>query len=326
MNDITLLVNPKSSKYDFRIMKKCEKLLTQKGNNVKIMRTSNISSAFIPNFEQKLHKAQLNSDMVICYGGDGIYGLMCRYFNRNLQTCPIGFIPIGTANDMAENLNISTNPVEATEQILDGTVKEHDIISVNNVGFGYVSAFGPITNTTYEIDPSLKKRLGKFGYVINAKDDIKNVILQKHKPYKISYTTNGKKVNTEALIGLVTNAKKFSGISLYDDVKLDDGLFEMLLIKPEIIDVAPNIIKDFIFSFSKNKSSSLIEDYPDVFETVQTDDLKITFDNTPEKPFNNDGDKGLVLSDDNKDVHYKINSSIDLLVPSNKIKTKRLCH
>ena len=312
-----MIINDKSSKYNFKIMEKCKNLILENNMKVKTLHTSKNKNIFIEDFENKLIQSSKHSDAVICYGGDGIYGLICNTLNKNEQTAPIGFVSIGTANDMATNLGLEKDPIECTNQILNGIIKKQDIITVNNEGFGYVSAFGPITNTTYNTNPQMKKKLGKLSYILNAKNEIIKVIKKKYEPYKITYLANNKLKNTECLIGLITNAKKFSGIKLYDNIKLNDGKFEMLLIKPNIIDIAPKVIKDFLKSYYKEANINIIQKYPDIFESISTNDLKIAFENPPKAPLNNDGDAGITLSSKNNILHYQTKKKIKLLLPKN---------
>ena len=67
-------------------------------------------------------------DMVVCLGGDGTLSETCTGMMRlGEQKRPIGYIPLGTANDVARTLKISHKPTEAAEQIMRGRPQSYDV-------------------------------------------------------------------------------------------------------------------------------------------------------------------------------------------------------
>ncbi|MBQ9011464.1 MAG: hypothetical protein IJ093_02325 [Bacilli bacterium] len=309
----TMLINPKSSKYNAKVIENCKSIIQDKGYNLDVVFPDETN--FLQSFYQKASKANENSDLVMTYGGDGFFGLYQNILHQEGQNAIISHIPMGTANDMALNLGITPKTIEATKDTLEGTVEERDIVTSNDIAFGYVSTFGHITNIPYDTPANLKK-IGPAGYLVAALPDILKLINGKYKTYQITITTPTKKQKMECLLGAVSNAKGFGGVELYPSASQNDGKFEVLLVKPQIIKKVPKLIKDFSYALIKSKRTPLniFENYQDEIEFFQTDFLQIDFEQSPEKPFDNDGDKGPLLKQ-GEPITYQTKQKCKLLLP-----------
>ena len=96
-------------------------------------------------------------DLVICCGGDGtlnetINGLMSAGAN-----IPIGYLPMGSTNDLAVTLGIPTKLNEAAELIASGHTNGYDVGDYNGHQFSYVACFGPGTKISYSTPQKMKK-------------------------------------------------------------------------------------------------------------------------------------------------------------------------
>lgn len=172
-------------------------------------------------------------DLVVCCGGDGtlnetINGIMA--LNKRI---PIGYIPTGSTNDLACTIGIPTDVPKATDLILDGHRNGYDIGLFNNKFFSYVASFGPATNLSYETPQALKNLLGHSAYMINGLVLRLIPTLRDVKPMHIRFEYDGGVIDDTFFFGAVSNATSVGGIFKYDenDVKLDDGLFEVILVR-----------------------------------------------------------------------------------------------
>ena len=107
-------------------------------------------------------------DLVICCGGDGtlnetINGLMSAGAN-----IPIGYLPMGSTNDLAVTLGIPTKLNEAAELIASGHTNGYDVGDYNGHQFSYVACFGPGTKISYSTPQKMKNLLGYSAYMING--------------------------------------------------------------------------------------------------------------------------------------------------------------
>lgn len=99
-----------------------------------------------------------NFETVACIGGDGTLSEVVSGLMRIENPPRLGYIPMGTANDVATTLALPKNDtVAAAERILYGIAHPYDI-----GGFGedrfftYIAAFGAFTSASYETPQSQK--------------------------------------------------------------------------------------------------------------------------------------------------------------------------
>ncbi len=169
-------------------------------------------------------------NMVVVSGGDGtlnevIRGNMTFSSEKRLA---IGYIPAGTVNDFASNMNISKDMIKSAENIVKGTPFRCDVGKFNNKNFLYVAAFGAFTNVSYETPQQNKNVLGQFAYFLEG-------IKQLHTlpSYNIKVTFDDEMLEGEFILGFVSNSNHIAGFNTMKAFKaeLNDGLFEVILVK-----------------------------------------------------------------------------------------------
>ena len=177
----------------------------------------------------------------------------------------IGFISLGTMNDFARTIKLSTKKTFLAKNIDEGTIIPSDIGTFNNSYFNYVAAFGAFTPVSYVTSQKLKRRFGKLAYFIVA---IK--YLNKIRGYKMTIEVEGESVTDEFIFGSISNSKSIGGFEWFkkSGVKINDGEFEMLFIKkPRNIWGYIKTIFAILFKQHHKK---------EYFEYYQSDKIKIT--------------------------------------------------
>ena len=168
-------------------------------------------------------------DRVVCAGGDGtlsetVTGLM------SLSAPPLlGYIPFGSTNDCAVNLNLPKVPTQAALiAAQDGVPRESDIGKLNGSPFVYVAAFGAFTQVAYGTSQDLKNTFGHLAYVMEGIASLPTIA-----PYHIKVEYDGNVLEDDFYFGMVSNSFSIGGLKLpaKEQVVLDDGLFEVDLIK-----------------------------------------------------------------------------------------------
>lgn len=168
---------------------------------------------------------------VVCAGGDGtldevVSGMM---ESPAKPFVPIGYIPAGSTNDFAANLQIPSNMEDAARIVASGKVFRCDLGQFNDTDiFTYVAAFGLFTDTSYQTPQQLKNQLGHLAYILQGLSS-----LSKIKSYLVRVTANGKTIESEYAYGMVSNSKSvggFAGIT-GEGVDISDGLFEASFIR-----------------------------------------------------------------------------------------------
>lgn len=167
-------------------------------------------------------------ELVVCSGGDGtldetVTGMMQSGF----QT-PIGYIPAGSTNDFGGSLGLPKNMVRAAEIAVKGNDFSCDVGSFNKDIFVYIAAFGLFTDVSYETDQEVKNVLGHMAYLLEG---MKRLSAVRSYPMRVEYEDNI--IVDDFIFGMITNSVSVGGFKNITgkNVKLDDGVFEVTLIK-----------------------------------------------------------------------------------------------
>ena len=167
-------------------------------------------------------------DLVVCSGGDGTLDEVVSGLMEVDQRVPIGYIPAGSTNDFANSLGIPKNMEEAARVAVNGTPFPCDVGGFNGDTFVYVAAFGLFTEVSYQTSQQMKNILGHAAYILEGAKHLMDIT-----SYRMKVSHDGEIIEDEFIYGMVTNSLSvggFKGIS-GPDVLLDDGLFEVTLIK-----------------------------------------------------------------------------------------------
>lgn len=168
-------------------------------------------------------------DRVVCAGGDGtlsetVAGLM------TLNRPPVlGYVPAGSTNDCAATLRLPRDPVKAAElAAFSQNPRPWDIGRLNGRSFVYVAAFGAFTDVSYATPQTFKNAFGHLAYVLNGVSKLGSL-----KSYPLRVEHEGGVIEDEFIYGMVSNTVSVGGFKGLDPkmVVLDDGLFEVMLVK-----------------------------------------------------------------------------------------------
>ena len=167
-------------------------------------------------------------DIVACSGGDGTLDEVVTGMIRSGAKKPIGYIPVGTTNDYASSLNISKDVKLAAHEIVLGTPHFLDVGRFNQDYFVYIAAFGIFTEVSYATDQNFKKLFGHMAYLLEGIKSLTDI-----KSYNLKVDIDGEVYEGDFIYGMVTNSQSVGGFKHLTgkNVELDDGLFEVTLIK-----------------------------------------------------------------------------------------------
>ena len=195
-------------------------------------------------------------DRIVCSGGDGTLDeVMTGMMQADLHI-PIGYIPAGSTNDFANSLGIPKDMIKAAEHAVGDNLFACDLGDFNSDTFVYVAAFGLFTEVSYKTSQQLKNIFGHVAYIMEGVKQLRDI-----PSYRMQVEYDGKIFQDEFVYGMVTNSVSVGGFKgmTGEDVKLDDGLFEVTLIRNpknpielnEILACLTNMIddSDLIYSF-----------------------------------------------------------------------------
>lgn len=198
---------------------------------------------------------------IVCSGGDGTLDEVVTGLMRSGASIPLGYIPAGSTNDFAVSLGIPRDMARAGAVAVGGREFPCDVGMFNDDYFIYVAAFGLFTSVSYKTSQEWKNALGHAAYILEGVRSLVDI-----PSYSMEVEHDGDRIEDEFIYGMITNSTSIGGFKgmTGKDVRLDDGLFEVTLIRMPrnplelnaIIASLANLVDntDMIYSF---KTSSI---------------------------------------------------------------------
>ncbi|MET4081225.1 diacylglycerol kinase (ATP) [Pedobacter sp. UYP30] len=195
-------------------------------------------------------------DRVVAVGGDGTLKLVAECVLH--KSIPIGLVATGSANGMAKELGIPLDIPSALNLIETGKPKAIHVVKVNDEICIHLADMG-FNAYLIKIFDALPQR-GMLGYAKAAW-----LALLNHKKMQVSLKLGGEIINTKAAMVAIANATMYgSGLKINPLGKLDDKLFEVVLVKKYSY---YEILKMWITSLPLN---------PEKIEVLQASEVTIT--------------------------------------------------
>lgn len=249
---------------------------------------------------EKIQSEAGSYDLVVCSGGDGTLDEVVTGMMHREHKTLLGYIPAGSTNDFASSLGIPKDMVDAAKTSVSGVPFACDIGKFNGDYFVYVAAFGLFTDVSYKTSQEWKNVLGHAAYILEGAKCLHDI-----PAYRMQVEYNNRCIQDEFIYGMISNSTSIGGFKgmTGKDVLLDDGLFEVTLIKKprnpmelnEIIAALINLVDDtdMVYSFktSEVKFTSTTEipwtldgEYGGSHEEVLVKNLKQTVSIMVKKP------------------------------------------
>ncbi len=168
-------------------------------------------------------------DLIVCSGGDGTLNITVSFLLRKNLPAQIAYIPSGSTNDFAYSLGLSGDIDALLQNTVSGEPRWIDVGRFNaSRYFLYVAAFGIFTKVSYTTSQKVKNLLGHAAYILEGIKSIADL-----KSYHMTAQLEGEEVEGDYILGMVTNSLSIGGFKniLPSDTALDDGLFEIVLVK-----------------------------------------------------------------------------------------------
>lgn len=218
--NILLVVNPISGDSDKKIIVEKVKEALSEGTKLEIYRTSGKTD------KKRIKEIieELQPDRLLVAGGDGTVKMIAEALGEHKIT--IGIIPAGSANGLANDLELPMEMGRAIQVALGNKSREVDAIYLNNQLGLHISDFGLNAELIKHYEESNFR--GKIGYAFNSISTLYN----SNMPYKFQIKANGKTSMHRAIMVAIANSRKFgTGALVNPKGKIDDGKFEVLIFK-----------------------------------------------------------------------------------------------
>ncbi|MBR5373013.1 MAG: YegS/Rv2252/BmrU family lipid kinase [Oscillospiraceae bacterium] len=227
-------------------------------------------------------------DIIVVSGGDGTLNEVVQGLMHSGKPLPLGYLPCGSTNDFGRSLKIPNDLEEAARQIIDSRPFSCDIGVFDERYFLYVAAFGAFVPTVYETSQKFKNMVGHLAYLLHGLTLVPTV-----HPLRMKIEANGRLIEGEFLFGMVSNTASVGGMLKLKHFRLDDGEFEVLLIRKP-----PNMIElQRIISQLLSVHAEIDSEYIEYFKA---DKLHII--SNEEIPWTLDGEDGGMSCETNIEV------------------------
>lgn len=298
MKKCVVIYNPNSGRLTNRVeIKRIYKILENYGYETEIKYTEYRGHA------KEMTKDLKNVDLLLCAGGDGTLNEVISGNIERKKPIVLGHLPLGSVNDVAHMYGMTNSTIKNIIMLLHGVRKNIDVCLLNNNPFVYVACIGAYVDISYATPRKLKEKYGKLGYVIYGIKQLK----QNLQFYDVKYTVDGKTFNKRFSFIFITNSSRIGGFNnIYDDVKLDDNKFEVLMLD---IKSKWDIIKSVHYITRRELSDIPGATY------LKTDNLKLEFDKIPPS-WCIDGDE---LKHNDSVFEIKVNKDNVMLLPTKNI-------
>ena len=172
----------------------------------------------------KEYVTKINPENIIAVGGDGTVTMLANIAAGTDMA--LGILPGGSANGMAKELGISENIDDALQIIKGDNKKKIDLIKINDKDFClHLSDIGLNAHLIKHFDEG--KLRGKLGYALV----IFKTLWHKQK-MQVNINIDELQIKRNAFMVAFANARKYgTGAVINPEGKLDDGLFEVIIVR-----------------------------------------------------------------------------------------------
>jgi diacylglycerol kinase (ATP) len=219
--NIIMVVNPISGNIDKAALIATVTLFAEKENlNLVIYTTSGVTDIVNIKTLYGIYKPE----RIIVAGGDGTIKMVAEAMER--QDVVLGILPAGSANGLAVDLNLPPTLEENIAIAFHNNYMEIDMISINGKKSIHLSDLGLNAEMIKNYEKSSIH--GKWGYVLQTF----STLIDLENPFTATITGDFETIECVARMIVIANSKKYgTGVSINPNGVMDDGKFELVILK-----------------------------------------------------------------------------------------------
>ena len=275
MSKVMLIINPSSGKGAGKeIQSDLEKALYTSFDDVETKFTEGEGDA--KNWAREASGE--GYEAVVVVGGDGTVNEGISGIAETDSTIKFGFVPLGTANDLARALGISLKPQEAAKNLANFKTRKIDIAKINDQYFCNVAAIGSIPTAVMETSSEEKSKFGFFAYV---RDSMRAVLKDDQYTYKLVLDDEEIEISTKVLVIALTNSVG-SFENMIAGATPDDGLLHIMTLKDEnLLAELPGMLQELNGGYISEANNMITYNVKKVSISVvneDADEVKVNID------------------------------------------------
>lgn len=219
--NILLVVNPISGDIDkLEIITMVSEFAENLGVNLEVYTTS--GEYDIENIKILYNKSLF--ERILVAGGDGTIKMVAEAMEEH--DVILGILPAGSANGLAVDLNLPTTIEENLEIAFSNEAKAIDMIAINGKKSIHLSDIGLNADLVKNYENGSIR--GKIGYVLQSV----STLIDLEPPFFATITGDFPTVSCEARMIVIANSQKYgTGVTINPAGLMDDGLFELVILK-----------------------------------------------------------------------------------------------
>jgi len=163
-------------------------------------------------------------ERIIVAGGDGTIKMVAEAVEK--YDVILGILPAGSANGLSVDLNLPATLEENLEIAFGNHFMEMDMICINGKKSLHLSDLGINADLVKNYENSDTR--GMWGYALQAYTTLKDL----DEPFVVKVEANGQTTQTVARMVVIANSQKYgTGVTINPNGKMDDGQFEIVILK-----------------------------------------------------------------------------------------------
>ncbi|MGV3698152.1 diacylglycerol/lipid kinase family protein [Flavobacterium sp.] len=167
---------------------------------------------------------QHQPERVLIAGGDGTIKIVGEALEH--QDVIFGIIPAGSANGLSVDLELPGTIEENLKVAFHNQFMEMDMVCINERKSIHLSDLGLNAQLVKNYENSDTR--GKLGYAIQAI----NTLTELEEPFSARIEANGEIIECDARMIVIANSQKYgTGVTINPDGKMNDGKFELIILK-----------------------------------------------------------------------------------------------
>lgn len=219
--NILLVVNPISGDIDkLEITTMVSEFAENLGVNLEVYTTSGEDD--IENIKNLYDKSLF--ERILVAGGDGTIKMVAEAMEEH--DVVLGILPAGSANGLAVDLNLPDSIEENLQIAFSNKAKAIDMISINGKKSIHLSDIGLNADLVKNYENGSIR--GKIGYVLQSV----STLIDLEPPFFATITGDFPTVSCEVRMIVIANSQKYgTGVTINPAGLMDDGLFELVILK-----------------------------------------------------------------------------------------------